>query len=204
MWREFFGKKARIIGIELNPAAKRWEKEGFEIYIGSQSDPEFWEYFKNEVGDIDIVLDDGGHTYKQQIITVENILPNIKDNGLIVVEDTHTSYMSDFGGPSQYSFVEYAKNVVDGVNFRFAKFLNKKHEKSIFSVTFLESFVVFHINRELSAIESHPTKNEGIDLNIPHGNSETIPLKKKLPTLFKWFKKHYVLKSFIANFYSKV
>ena len=47
MWREFFGENARIIGIDLNPEAKRWEKEGFEIYIGSQSDPHFWEHFKN-------------------------------------------------------------------------------------------------------------------------------------------------------------
>ena len=27
MWRKFFGKKARIIGIDLNPEAKKWEKD---------------------------------------------------------------------------------------------------------------------------------------------------------------------------------
>jgi len=45
MWRDFFGKKARIIGVEFNPAAKKWEKEGFEIYIGSQSDKNFWKEY---------------------------------------------------------------------------------------------------------------------------------------------------------------
>ena len=39
MWRHFFGPKARIIGIDFNPLAKRWEDDGFEIHIGSQSDP---------------------------------------------------------------------------------------------------------------------------------------------------------------------
>ena len=204
MWREFFGQNARIIGIDLNPEAKRWEKEGFEIYIGSQSDPKFWEYFKNEVGYIDIVLDDGGHTFEQQIITIENILPNIKDTGLIVVEDTHTSYMREFGGPSSYSFVEYAKNVVDGINYRFGKFSKKIHEKSVYSVTFLESFVVFNINRELSSIESHPTNNEGIDLNISHGNAGTVTLQKKLPSLFKQIKKVRILRSVLANLYGKI
>ena len=34
MWRKFFGRKARIIGIDLNPVAKKWTKHGFEIYIG--------------------------------------------------------------------------------------------------------------------------------------------------------------------------
>jgi hypothetical protein len=39
MWRNYFGSESRIIGVEFNPAAKKWEKDGFEIYIGSQSDP---------------------------------------------------------------------------------------------------------------------------------------------------------------------
>ncbi len=42
MWRNFFGSKARIIGIDMNPNAKKWEKHGFEIFIGSQSDKNFW------------------------------------------------------------------------------------------------------------------------------------------------------------------
>ena len=36
MWRDYFGKDARIIGIDLNPEAKKWEKHGFEIFIGNQ------------------------------------------------------------------------------------------------------------------------------------------------------------------------
>ena len=35
---EIFGPKARIIGIDLNPSAKKWTKYGFEIFIGDQSD----------------------------------------------------------------------------------------------------------------------------------------------------------------------
>ena len=45
MWRDFFGPKARIIGIDLNPEVKKWEKDGFEIFVGSQSDSNFWKYF---------------------------------------------------------------------------------------------------------------------------------------------------------------
>jgi hypothetical protein len=41
MWRDFFGPEARIIGVDLNPSAKKWEGEGFEIFIGSQSDEKF-------------------------------------------------------------------------------------------------------------------------------------------------------------------
>lgn len=97
MWRDFFGSNARIIGIDLNPEALRWKDEGFEIFIGNQKDASFWDEFSSMIPSIDILLDDGGHTYEQQIITVERGLDLINDGGLLVVEDTHTSYMGGFG-----------------------------------------------------------------------------------------------------------
>ena len=105
----FFGKKARIIGVEFNPAAKKWEKDGFEIFIGSQSDEKFWDNFFKKIGSVDIILDDGGHTNEQQIVTAHKGIPFIKDGGLLIVEDTHTSYMTKFGNPSKYSFIEWSK-----------------------------------------------------------------------------------------------
>ena len=62
MWREFFGDKARIIGIDLNLLAKKSEKDGFEIHLGSQINAEFRVQFFKEVGMLDVLLDDGGHT----------------------------------------------------------------------------------------------------------------------------------------------
>jgi len=108
MWREFFSPQARIIGVDLNPNAKKWEEEGFEIFIGSQSDKNFWKDFTDKVGPIDAVLDDGGHTYEQQIITTEMLIDSVKDGGVIAVEDTHTSYMDGFGA-KKFSFMAYVK-----------------------------------------------------------------------------------------------
>ena len=34
--------KAKIIGIDLNPEAKRLQEYGFDIFIGDQSEPNFW------------------------------------------------------------------------------------------------------------------------------------------------------------------
>ena len=63
MWRELFGPEARIIGIDLNLKARYLEMHGCEIYIGSQSDEDFWKEFTNTVGPIEVVLDGGGHAY---------------------------------------------------------------------------------------------------------------------------------------------
>ena len=98
MWRNYFGPQARIIGVEFNPLAKCWIQDGFEIHIGSQSDPIFWQNFFKQIGDVDIVLDDGGHTY-EQIVTAHECTPHIKNGGLLIVEDTHTSYFKSVATP---------------------------------------------------------------------------------------------------------
>lgn len=162
MWRDYFGDKARIIGIDINEGAKKWEKDGFEIFIGSQSDPIFWKNLFQEIGNVDVVLDDGGHEFDHQIITTECVIPNINDGGLLLVEDTHTSYMNDFGGPSKNSFISYSKNIIDGINYRYDHFKNKKiNEKQISSVHFYESFVAFHVDRNLCSIDSKWVENNG-------------------------------------------
>ena len=138
MWQEYFGKQARIIGIDLNSEAKKWEKHGFEIFIGSQSNPNFWSNFYDKVGKVDILLDDGGHHNKQQIITVHSSIPNINDGGMIVVEDSHTSYMNRFGNPFKYSFINFSKFMVDKINYRFPnvslKNNKKKRKKCFFNI----------------------------------------------------------------------
>ena len=90
MWREYFGNQARIVGIDNNPEAMRWKEHGFEIYIGDQSDINFWKSIVSKLGKIDILLDDGGHLDYQQSVTLFENINNIKDNGLIVIEDTHS------------------------------------------------------------------------------------------------------------------
>ena len=161
MWREYFGDKARIIGIDLNPKAKELEKDGFEIFTGSQSDKKFWESFFGKVGKIDIMLDDGGHGNDQQIISLSEAINNTNDDGTIVVEDIHTSYMKKFGNPSKYSFLNYSKYLVDVINSRFLETNLKKNNdfrNKIYSISYYESIVAIKVDSKKS-IETTVLKN---------------------------------------------
>lgn len=161
MWRNFFGPEARIIGIDLNPAAKQWESNDFEIFIGSQSNPGFWSNFFSKVGDIDVLLDDGGHTFEQQIITSECVVDHIKDDGMLIVEDTHTSYLTGFGD-NKASFINYAKLQVDRINSRYWRFEQAQPQKDrrIWSIEFFESIVAFKVNRKFSEVKSDKLWNK--------------------------------------------
>ena len=161
MWRDFFGEQARIIGIEINESSKVWQDHGFEVYIGSQGDIEFWKEFYNSVGDIDVLLDDGGHTYQQQIITVESALQHLKPKGKIIVEDTYTSYQKEYGSPSNYSFMKYAFNLVDGMNFRTPVLNSTKNDSTIHNVSFFESIVSIKLEEEIDLSLGKGIANDG-------------------------------------------
>lgn len=206
MWREFFGPKARIIGVDLNPTAKKWEKDGFEIYIGSQEDKSFLEYVFKAAGEIDIILDDGGHTFEQQVNTCEVALDYVKDDGLIFVEDTHTSYMPKYGGPSKYSFISYVSNIINGINYRYSEFVDKSHDKAIYSVSIYESIVVFNINRALCGLKSHPTSNNGIssdEIDYCLTDAKGWSLLEYLRIKLKFIKKYPLIGAFSEKLYYK-
>jgi hypothetical protein len=180
MWRDFFGPQARIIGIEFNPNAVMWREHGFEIHIGSQSDPEFWKAFFKNVGNVDVILDDGGHTYEQQIKTASWCIPHIKDGGCLIVEDTHTSYMKAFGYPSRFTFTEWVKSLIDKINSRssLVKPTDNTLKNIVSSLEVFESMVAFKINRAMCK-RSLPIGNLGKNIN-----SEDYRFKEYEPTKF--------------------
>ena len=163
MWREFFGPKARIIGIDLNPSARMWEQHGFEIHIGDQAREEFWREFFETVGPVDVFIDDGGHTNLQQIVTLHCAVEHIRDGGLLIVEDVHTSYFREFGNPWSRSFIRFVSKVVDAVNSRAAalKTSRERYARRVHRISFFESIVALHIDSNLCK-KSVPTSNGGI------------------------------------------
>lgn len=191
MWKNFFGDNSRIIGIDLNPEAKQLENYGFEIFTGNQSDSTFWKEFYKSVGNIDVLLDDGGHTYEQQIITVYNSVDSINDGGMIIVEDTHTSYFKNFGYPSKYTFTKWAYKIADNINARSKKvnLRNPLFMDKVFSIEFFESIVSFKIDRT-KCFDSTPTSNESETLNLEDYRYSKTKIETFLEKLIRFEKKY--------------
>ena len=183
MWKNYFKDKARVIGIDFNPGSKKWEKHGFEIHIGNQSDPNFWKNFFEKIGKIDILIDDGGHTNEQQIVTFLNTFENIKEDGLIIIEDTHTSYLGEFGNPSKYSFINFCKKIIDEQNSKSLKNLSyKKYLNKIYKIEIYQSIVAFHIN-SIKAKKNLSVVNEGEIVNSEDFRLRDIKLFTRIDKL---------------------
>lgn len=121
MWKDYFGPDAIIVGVDIETACKEFAEKQITIEIGDQADPAFWASFKQKHPPFDIILDDGGHTMRQQITTLNCLFDHVADGGIFVIEDLCTSYWLGYGGGlgRKSSLIEYSKGLVDKLNADF-------------------------------------------------------------------------------------
>jgi len=137
MWREYFGPKCHVYGVDIEEACRVYENEYTKIFIGDQADRNFWKSFKNEVPRVDIVIDDGGHKTEQQIVALEEMLPHISMGGVYLCEDiisTNNPFTSYLHG--------LVKNLNEGSWDATASFRTKYFQSRIKSMHFYPYVVV--------------------------------------------------------------
>lgn len=98
MWRNYFGDKATIFGIDSDPNCASLDGDSGSVRIGSQDDAEFLNRVIEEMGGVDIVLDDGSHQMKHLIKTFRTLFPLLNQSGVYMAEDLCTSYWRSYGG----------------------------------------------------------------------------------------------------------
>ena len=115
MWRHYFGRGARIVGIDLDPRCRQFEADSVSVMIGDQADRKFLSEVRARYQHVDIVIDDGGHTMAQQITSFEELYPHVQPHGVYLCEDLHTSYYPPYGGGYRKdgTFIQYATRLVD-------------------------------------------------------------------------------------------
>jgi hypothetical protein len=114
LWQEYFGPGARLFGLDIDPACAARAPQGAKVFIGDQADPNVLLRILDEIGPPDIVIDDGGHTARQMIVSFYVLFRRMKAPGVYLAEDTHTQF---WGGewsddPEGRDFMSYAFGVV--------------------------------------------------------------------------------------------
>lgn len=110
IWRDMF-PDAEIVGVDIDEKCKEHEGERIKVIIGDQHDVKFLE----SLGDFDIIIDDGGHTMTQQQVSMKWLLPQLREGGVYVIEDLHTSYWEQFKD-IEHSTIEEIKSLIDDLH----------------------------------------------------------------------------------------
>jgi len=98
MWRKYFGDEAIIYGIDIDPGCAKLNGIAGQVRIGSQADTAFLASVVEEMGGVDIVLDDGSHQMEHIPATLKALFPKVAEGGLYMIEDLHSAYWETFGG----------------------------------------------------------------------------------------------------------
>ena len=93
VWRRYFGKATRYVGIDINPNCKEAESEHIHIETGSQEDPLFLASICLRYGPFDFIVDDGGHTTRMIMTSLRILWWCLNDGGVYAIEDMHSMSM---------------------------------------------------------------------------------------------------------------
>ncbi len=117
MWRDYF-ERGRIFGLDVSNESAKQSGERIDVTVGDQADPQALADLLAASGPPDLVIDDGGHRIELQGPTLQFLWPHLKPGGLYIIEDTHTSYLSNYGmgWRREPSTIETLKGFVDDLH----------------------------------------------------------------------------------------
>lgn len=93
MWRDYFNK-VHVFAIDIYPEGMVDDEERITTFVCDQSNKEHLQDLTKKVGELDIVVDDGSHNNLHQVISLVNLLPSLKKDGLYCIEDCTPNMLS--------------------------------------------------------------------------------------------------------------
>ena len=90
LWKAYFGARAQIVGVDIDPRCKGYEEPQIQVEIGNQEDPAFWDSLWDHYTGFDIVIDDGSHRKSDQETSFKALWPSTR--GIYLIEDCHFGY----------------------------------------------------------------------------------------------------------------
>lgn len=143
MWREY-NPNMKIFAIDINPNCVNLvhKNDYTKIFIGDATDSEFLSKVVNEIGKIDVIIDDGSHVKDHILKSFDFLYNHLSENGVYFIEDLHVhhnnfpEFISDFNEllktkkiPKDYKITNHDKLL------KIDKQLPIKNEKTLFVVS---------------------------------------------------------------------
>ena len=117
MWEKEF-PNAQIFAVDTNSQNFVYKPKRAKYIMGDLDQQEFRNQVKQH-GPWDIIIDDASHYCDQQVTLFKEFWPQIKDQGVYVVEDLLTSYWPKLSyAPKEQPLtgIDYLKTLVDHLN----------------------------------------------------------------------------------------
>jgi len=149
IWKSYFGEHAIIHGIDIDPGCERFTEAQIVPHAGSQADGDLLRRLVEQMGGVDVVIDDASHIGIDQIASFETLYPLVDANGVYICEDTRAAYWSRYQGGYRKAgtFIEYSKSLVDQLHAWYIEDDTADRDEAFarmtLGISFYDSMVVF-------------------------------------------------------------
>ncbi|MEV4256621.1 class I SAM-dependent methyltransferase [Spirillospora sp. NPDC049652] len=121
MWRQYF-RRGLVHGLDIHDKSAL-ERPRMRTHRGDQGDAAFLAALADEIGPLDIVIDDGSHLSGDVLASFGVLFDRLAPGGLYVIEDLQTSYWPGWNGghtdpDAPSTTVGHLKALVDGLHHR--------------------------------------------------------------------------------------
>lgn len=125
LWESYF-PNAELHFIDIDDSfIKYYSSRSLYHYVDQENFAEMDQLASSLGGNFDVIIDDGGHTMNQQIVSFQALFPYVNSGGLYIIEDLHTSYWREYGGHGKIgaplvgvgTCIEFLKDRIDDLNY---------------------------------------------------------------------------------------
>ena len=119
MWKGYF-TRGRVYGVDIHDKTPL-EEPRIRVFRGGQADADFMAHVFEQIGRVDVLVDDGSHVNTDVLATFRMCFPLLADDGIYAIEDVQTSYWPEYGGHPRAgddlgTVIGFFKQLSDGLN----------------------------------------------------------------------------------------
>lgn len=99
-WSSYFPNAQCLVGCDIDPkcGALRYDDPRVHVVIGDANSEPAYKNIINISEQFDVIIDDGSHISRDIFYSFINYFPLLRPGSFYVIEDSHTLYMSQYGG----------------------------------------------------------------------------------------------------------
>jgi hypothetical protein len=119
VWRDYF-PFAEIHGLDIERKNLSFG-DRVHIWRGDQNDPKFLINLIKNIGNPDIIIDDGSHVQDHIFTSFFTLFPLLQEGGIYVIEDLATSYSLPYGGdPNEPPTIRLIQGLIDIIHWQWS------------------------------------------------------------------------------------